>query len=218
MSDILAQLAQLISDKATTSSTGTARGTVVSVGTDGTVSFFVGDYTTPRKGIYLGPSQPQIGDVIVYFDEGSGWPLVLGATGPRDMSIDATKAFVVGNTRITTTGLTVNGISYTPSTWVVATMLNGWSYFGGGYSLVSYRKMGDVVQMRGVAKGGTIGAPSASMLLLPSGFRPPAAMMFAVIAGNTLGRINVNSDGNCYCEIGTNTYVSFDGIWFSTVS
>jgi hypothetical protein len=215
--DYTIALAQLIKETATSAATGTARGTVVSVSGDGTVTFSVGSYTTPRKGIYLGPGVPQVGDVIVYFDEGSGFPLVLGATGPRDLSIDATKAFIVGNSRLTTAGLTVNGVSYTPTTWTAATLLNGWSHYGNGYHAVGYRKVGDVVEMRGVAAGGTIGAPSPSMLLMPTGFRPVASLMFAAIAGNALGRINVNPDGNCYCEIGTNTFVSFDTVSFSTV-
>lgn len=212
MSDIIAQLAQTITDKATSNSTGTARGTVTAVSSDGTVSFTIGTFTTPRKGIYLGPGVPQVGDVIVYFDEGSGWPLVLGATGPRNLSIDATKAFVVGNATMTTTGVTV------ANAWSVVTLTGGWANVAGGFIAAAVRRVGDIVQLRGMVKDGTIGGSGVATAIctLAAAYRPPSPMTFATIAGNSLGRININPDGGVYCEIGSNTFVSLDGINYST--
>lgn len=214
--DYTIALAQTLNDKVAAASTGTARGTVVSIGSNGTVTFSVGSYTTPRQGIYLGPGVPQVGDVIVYFDEGSGFPLVLGATGPRDMSIDATKAFIVGNTRLTTTGLTVNGVSYTPTAWTAATLQNGWVNLSAGFATAAYRKVGDMVQLRGLVRSGTVDA-NTPILTLPAGSRPPLTEQFITASFNTFAHIYTHTSGAVACEMGSNTSVSLSGIQFSTV-
>jgi hypothetical protein len=75
--------------------------------------------------------------------------------------------------------------------WTAVTFTNGWTDFGGGYQAMQYRKVGDVVELRGMIGSGT---PGASAFTLPTGFRPPANIRFAAIStGVTLG----------YWEIGT---------------
>jgi hypothetical protein len=100
--------------------------------------------------------------------------------------------------------------------WTAPTFLNSWTNFGAPYNLAKYRKVGDMVQLRGLIAGGTVGT-GTPFFLLPTGFRPPAASVHVVVSNNLFGRINVNADGNCVVEVGNNAFVSLDGINFSTV-
>lgn len=230
MADTAAALAAAIKDSVSAAVTRTARGTVVAVGTDGTVTFIVGGLTTPRKGIWVG-NQPQVGEVITYLDEGRGFPLVFGATGVRDLYVPATKALIVGNTRVDNTGVTTTGNyidgsgnlrasinALLPTAWTtVGAFQNGWGNYFGGYHAAAYRKVGDVVELRGLVQGGTVsGSGTGTIFTLPSGFRPAFAELFPTIAGNAIGRINVFSSGAVGCEVGTNTFVSLSGIQVST--
>jgi hypothetical protein len=231
MVDLSAQVAAALKAKVAQATTTTARGVVVSVSSDGTVTFTVAGSTTPRKGIYLGPGTPVVGEVITYIDEGRGFVLVLGATGPRDLVLSPVHRLTVGLTSVSNAGVTTAGqfidatgdlraainAAAVPTAWTNLSLTGGWSNFGGGYANASYRKRGDEVQLRGLVAGGTIGGAGVgtAIFALPSGFRPPFAQGFATIATNTLGRININPDGSTYCEIGTNTFVFLDGLSFS---
>jgi hypothetical protein len=213
--DVYSAIAQTLKDQIAGATTRTARGTVVAVGTDGTVTFTVGGLATPRKGIWLG-FQPQVGEVITYLDEGRGMPLVYGATGVRDLYVPATKALIVGNTRVDTTGVTVSGVLMTPTTWTNVTFQNGWSNFGSGYTGAQYRKVGDRVELRGLVTGGTVtyGTP---VFTLPSGFRPTGFEVFPAVANNLFTRVDVLTTGVVSVYTGaSNAFVSFSGISFST--
>jgi hypothetical protein len=59
--------------------------------------------------------------------------------------------------------------------WTGVTFSNGWSNFGTGYQLAQYRKVGDMVYVRGTITGGAAGTIAFT---LPTGFRPPASMGF----------------------------------------
>ena len=78
--DAVAQaLAKTVNAKITQARTLVRRGTVTVVGTDGTVEFSVGDLGE-RLGIALN-STPAVGDTIIYLDDGSAMPIVLGSLG-----------------------------------------------------------------------------------------------------------------------------------------
>lgn len=229
MVDLSAQVAAALKAKVAQATTTTARGVVVALSSDGTVTFTVAGSTTPRKGIYLGPGTPVVGEVITYIDEGRGFVLVLGATGPRDLVLSPVHAFRVGITSVSNAGVTTAGqfIDATgdlrasinalqPSAWTAVTFTGGWSkYADANYSNVSYRKASDIVQLRGLAAGGSV--PS-SIFTLPSGFRPPAYLAIAVASNNAFGRITVGADGTVLCDVGSPTWVSLDGVHFSTTA
>ena len=61
-------------------------------------------------------------------------------------------------------------VAPTPTAWTAFTFLNGWTGATGGYPIAGYRRIGDMVYMRGRISGGTMGQP---MFNLPAGFRPP---------------------------------------------
>jgi hypothetical protein len=226
MVDLSAQVAAALKAKVAQATTTTARGVVVALSSDGTVTFTVAGSTTPRKGIYLGPGTPVVGEVITYIDEGRGFVLVLGATGPRDLVLSPVHRLTVGLTSVSNAGVTTAGqfidatgdlrasiVALRPSGWTNITYQNGWANYG-GYQIGQFRKAGDVVQLRGLMQGGTV-AGTTPAFTLPSGFRPPAPELFPTIANNAIGRINVFANGDVCSEIGSNAFVGLSGISFS---
>lgn len=92
--------------------------------------------------------------------------------------------------------------------WTAVTFLNSWVNFAGGFQAVQYRKvMGDRVQIRGLAKSGTVGV---AMFNLPVGFRPASTQMFPANTNDTLGRLHVGSDGNVLLAVGSNAWVTLN--------
>lgn len=63
---------------------------------------------------------------------------------------------------------------------------NGWGNYGGGWQTARYRRLGDFVEIQGLVNSGTL---NTSIFVLPTGFRPPAHVMFSVITNdkNNLG-------------------------------
>lgn len=113
---------------------------------------------------------------------------------------------------------------------MVRMLKNGWPYdvkfnagvtFGGAWTTVAaytngytgnveYRKIGDIVYLRGIANGGTIGLVAFT---LPTGFRPPAGVQTPLCFGGSYAQIN--SDGTV--PINVYAQVAFDGYLFSTI-
>jgi len=65
-------------------------------------------------------------------------------------------------------------IPETPPAWTPLTLTNGWAWYGGAEMKLAYRKMGDMVQVRGSIKNTTaMTSPSVlTFAVLPVGFRP----------------------------------------------
>lgn len=89
--------------------------------------------------------------------------------------------------------------------WTAVTFAGAWVNFGGSEQTVQYRKVGDLVQIRGVAKSGAAG----TVFTLPVGYRPPATHYEVGFSGST-GAVtfNVASTGvvsvNGYLGTGSN--------------
>lgn len=100
--------------------------------------------------------------------------------------------------------------------WTNATLLNAWVVYNVG-TFVQYRKIGDVVEVRGLVKSGTTGT---TIFTLPVGFRPPGASsaMLPCIANGLIARLDVSNNGNVSISTGNgNAYLSLDIIRFSTI-
>lgn len=88
--------------------------------------------------------------------------------------------------------------------WQDVTFLNSWFNYAAGFQTVQYRLVGDMVQVRGLARKDSAGAANESIFQLPSGLRPPSREFFPCIASgfggasNTAIRVNVASDGTVY--------------------
>jgi len=73
---------------------------------------------------------------------------------------------------------------------------NSWSNFGGVNQPAQYRKIQDMVDMRGLIHSGTMGAPAFT---LPVGFRPSWRLLVPQIASTSttlsLGNLSIETDG-----------------------
>ena len=58
--------------------------------------------------------------------------------------------------------------------WINATLTNGWIPFSAANPTLQYRKVGDMVHLRGLLKGGTSGP---AITTLPAGYRPPMQIL-----------------------------------------
>lgn len=94
---------------------------------------------------------------------------------------------------------------------------NGWQNFGGAYAPAAYWKdENGLVHLEGLVKSGTLGLAA---FVLPPGYRPSASRIFAVFSNNTVGMVQVGSDGTVQpMAVGTasNASYSLDGIVFRT--
>jgi hypothetical protein len=100
--------------------------------------------------------------------------------------------------------------------WINVSFQNGWVNYGSVYQTVQYRKVGDMVQIRGLAKSGTIGQV---IFTLPGGYAPLASLQFAVDNAAKYGMVEVTSTGgvvlNASVVGANNIVVNFNPIQFS---
>jgi hypothetical protein len=87
---------------------------------------------------------------------------------------------------------------------------------GNGFQRVQFRKIGDIVYLRGdIHKADHAAIPNAALLgTLPVGFRPPARMRFTVHPSGTI--IDVLPTGDVVSFVNPTDYQFLDGIFFST--
>jgi hypothetical protein len=114
--------------------------------------------------------------------------------------------------------------------------LNSWVNYGSTYAGAQFRLVGDVVQLRGLIKSGTV---NANAFILPVGYRPPYEHIFAAVSaalpawvsgaasagtahthssttpGAVAGRLNVSPSGAVVPSVIGNGYVSLDNVQFS---
>jgi len=105
-----------------------------------------------------------------------------------------------------------------PTNWTAFPFANGYGNYGLGHQSPQYRKIGDIVYLRGllkdldsaIAAGSTVGT-------LPAGFRPPARLLFSQGGHTQMSRVDIDTAGNVIV-ITTQGYnwLSLDGIMFST--
>ena len=93
---------------------------------------------------------------------------------------------------------------------------SGWANYGGAYQAGQYKKVGDLVFLRGlVARTSGVGVTIAT---LPSGFRPPAQCLYIMNTNTGAGRLDIQTDGQIVATSGGADWVQLDGISFSTAA
>ena len=106
--------------------------------------------------------------------------------------------------------------------WTAVTFQNGWANKGGSEQPCQYRKIGDIVYLRGMMTRNPVPFATAAFNL-PVGFRPPALVRPTPIVGNssftlTLSRADITIQGDYLASAG-----NADSMWwpidfqFSTV-
>ncbi len=110
-----------------------------------------------------------------------------------------------------------NGDYFTGETvWATPTLTNGWvNFVTAGYSTAGYRKIGDIVWLKGTIKNGTVGSDAFT---LPTAYRPTAETLFATESNSVIGRVDVTAAGAVMpIAPSNNAYVMLDGLFFSTI-
>jgi hypothetical protein len=123
-------------------------------------------------------------------------------------TIPTAKLHVAGDVNITGK---INNEAY-----IAPTLLNNWVNYDvpNGYAAAGYYKdKENRVQLRGLIKDGDIAA-STVLFLLPVGYRPASIQIYAVVNGNSFGRVDVYPNGQVQILSGGNAFLSLDGITF----
>ena len=101
---------------------------------------------------------------------------------------------------------------------------NGWRA-AGGYQAPQYRKVGDIVYLRGTAERSPNTPLDGAIATLPAGFRPPATISSMCQTYGALVRTDINSVGvitalaSYVVGTGANwSYYGLDNISFSTIA
>ena len=103
-----------------------------------------------------------------------------------------------------------------PGAWTAPTFQNSWVNYD-GVEPAQYRKVGDIVELRGLVKNGTVGETTA-IFTLPTGFRPPKRVRIPIVANSVFAWISVGTDGVVGVGSGSNVWVALDAVAFSTVA
>ena len=99
--------------------------------------------------------------------------------------------------------------------WNAPTLTNSWANYRAPFNPSGYWKdPSGVVHLRGTIKSGTIGS---SAFTLPLGYRPANSEIFASVSNGALGRVVADAGGGVTPDIGSNVYVSLDGMTFRAV-
>lgn len=103
--------------------------------------------------------------------------------------------------------------------WKSLSYTNGggttWTDFGGGWQVGQYKKVGDLVFVRGLGKR-TAGS-GATIATLPSGYRPASyTQLFVTLTDGGVGQIDVGTGGDMSLAAGTAGWVSLNVV-FSVV-
>jgi len=91
-----------------------------------------------------------------------------------------------------------------------------WANYGGSYAVAAYKKVGDLVFIRGLV----VRSSGADTLIatLPSGYRPGSYHLYATSGDDAFARIDIENDGEIRLQTGTAAvYVSLNGFCFSVV-
>lgn len=98
----------------------------------------------------------------------------------------------------------------TPGVWTTPTYQNGWVEYAPGRG-AQYRKIGDIVYIRGVIKSGTAGMAAFT---LPVGFRPNPDVSFVVNRDALTGMVTIDVTGE-FKPSTTAGYVYLNPIFFA---
>ncbi len=106
--------------------------------------------------------------------------------------------------------------SYSDSTWITPTLINGWVWYGSIYSTPQYTKSSDgIVSLKGLIKSGTATA-GTPIFTLPVGYRPSSRQLMGSVSSGLDYRIDVETNGVVYLQGGniSSAWVSLDTVRF----
>lgn len=135
----------------------------------------------------LGDYAPQVGDSVALLGQSSG----AGSDPASWLALGA----ISGSSAVTP--------SFEP------VLLNGWVNFDPvNWSPATYwRDASGVVHIEGLVRSG-ITVAGTPIFVLPEGFRPSNNLLFAVIANNAIGRVDVKASGAVTAEVASAAFTS----------
>ncbi len=169
------------------------------------------------------------------------WPTVPGATGYTfQYQLNGTGgAWTTAFTNQNTTTFTVTGniqdvvygrasatnsagtsgyssnASLTIPAWSTLTLKNSWiDYNSSNWTTAGYTKTSaGMIVLKGLVKSGTATAGTV-IGTLPAGYRPAERLLFQTGSAGAVGRIDIETNGDISIQVGTNTWISLDGLNF----
>lgn len=115
--------------------------------------------------------------------------------------------------RCTNTGIEVAGnlaVTGNFGPWTNLSYGSGWGDYSGSWQGGQYRKVGDLVQLRGlIARTSGTGILIAT---LPGGCHPPKQILNQVNGTDAHARIDIGSNGEIYLAVGTPTNISLNDV------
>ena len=136
-----------------------------------------------------------------------------GATGTV---VGTTNAQTLTNKTLTSPAISDPVITGSTGAWTGLSYGSGWTSYGSGYQAGQYKKVGDLVFLRGLV-GRTSGV-GVTIATLPSGYRPPAQCLYIMNTNTGAGRLDIQTDGQIVATSGGTDWVQLEGFIFSTVS
>ncbi|MDB5179618.1 MAG: hypothetical protein JWN12_250 [Candidatus Saccharibacteria bacterium] len=104
--------------------------------------------------------------------------------------------------------------SVTIPLWTSFALQNSWTDYSPPFASAAYTKTsGGVIFLKGMIRSG-----SGTVATLPVGYRPAMSVMFETSSNQAGSRIDVRSDGTINLAVGSNAWVSLDGIEFMPAS
>ncbi|MFZ2126160.1 MAG: type II secretion system protein [Candidatus Microsaccharimonas sp.] len=100
--------------------------------------------------------------------------------------------------------------------WCNMTLQNSWVHYGAPFSTPQYTKGSDgVVSLKGLLGRGSAATQDTNILTLPAGYRPAGRLLISVAnAYNGVARIDILANGDVRYILGSNVWLSLDGINF----
>lgn len=137
--------------------------------------------------------------------------LRLNGTGSGTLTAGSTFPSFILVEDITGSGISGHTHSQLDDTgWITPTLLNGWvDYDPVNYATAQYRKIGNVVQIKGLVKNGTT---NADIFILPVGFRPTRNLHFATAQNGLFGILEITQTAGTAGAVKHNTG---SNVWFS---
>ena len=133
----------------------------------------------------------------------AAWPAATAGPGAMSVTTDTNTLWLV-------VGVAWVAAGGAASPWIAPTLLNGWINYGSGLAPAGYRKIRDIVYLRGMIKSGTVGA---SAFALPAAYQPPQAIQFPATTG-AFSWITVGTDVTI--SSGPATGITFGNMSWST--
>ncbi len=138
-----------------------------------------------------------------------------GATGAV---VGTTNSQTLTNKTLTSPAISDPVITGSTGAWTALTLNSGgnWANYGGSYYVAAYKKVGDLVFVRGLVVRSS--GSDTLIATLPSGHRPGSYSLHVTSGDDAFARIDIETDGEMRLQAGTAAvYVSLDGLIFSVV-